>query len=397
MDFVLKKNKEKIMNFNEVIDRHNTNSLKFDFNKSKGKPDDVYPMWVADMDFKCCDEILKDLHKKVDEGIFGYSKDDEKYFEPIKNWWKNNFHTDLEREWLITTPGVVFALATAVKTLTNKDDFVLINNPVYYPFTEVIKDNGRKVISSDLKLHNGKYEIDFDDFEKKIVKYNIKLYLLCSPHNPVGRVWSKEELLKIIEICKKHNVFIVSDEIHSDFVWKDKHTCILSLDRYQQNIILCTAPTKTFNLAGLQVSNIFIPNKYVRYKFQIELWNTGYSLINIMGLIACKSAYEKGLPWLNELRAYLKENIKLVDDFLKERLPKIKLIQPEGTYLLWLDFRKLGLSDDEIESIMIDNAKLWLDSGRMFGKRGKGFQRLNIALPREKLLWALEQLAKAFK
>lgn len=385
------------MNFDEEIDRHNTNSLKYDFNQSKGKPNDVYPMWVADMDFKCCDEIMADLHKKVDEGIFGYSKNDESYFESIKNWWKKNFNTELKREWLITTPGVVFALATVVKILTNKDDYVLINNPVYYPFSEVVEDNGRKIVSSDLKLNNGRYEIDFQDFEKKIVDHKVKLYLLCSPHNPVGRVWTKEELTQIIEICKKHDVFIVSDEIHCDFVWKGKHTCILSYENYQQNIILCTAPSKTFNLAGLQVSNIFIPNEDIRRKFQTELWNTGYSLINIMGLVACRSAYENGLMWLNELRQYLKENIKMVDKFLKQRLPKIKLIKPEGTYLLWLDFNELNLTDDEIEELLINKAKLWLDSGKMFGESGKGFQRLNIALPRKKLLWALEQLEKAFK
>lgn len=385
------------MNFDEEIDRHNTNSLKYDFNQSKGKPNDVYPMWVADMDFKCCDEIMADLHKKVDEGIFGYSKNDESYFESIKNWWKKNFNTEFKREWLITTPGVVFALATAVKIMTNKDDYVLINNPVYYPFSEVVEDNGRKIVSSDLKFNNGRYEIDFQDFEKKIVDHKVKLYLLCSPHNPVGRVWTKEELTQIIEICKKHDVFIVSDEIHCDFVWKGKHTCILSYGNYRQSIILCTAPSKTFNLAGLQVSNIFIPNEDIRRKFQNELWNTGYSLINIMGLVACRSAYENGLIWLNELRQYLKENIKLVDKFLKQRLPKIKLIKPEGTYLLWLDFNELNLTDDEIEELLINKAKLWLDSGKMFGESGKGFQRLNIALPRKKLLWALEQLVKAFK
>lgn len=384
------------MNFDENIDRHCTNSLKFDFNQSKGKPNDVYPMWVADMDFRCSDEIQKDLHKKVDEGIFGYSKNDEKYFEAIQNWYKKNFDTELKSEWLVTTPGVVFALATAVKILTDKNDYVLINNPVYYPFSEVVEDNGRKVISSDLKLDNGKYKIDLKDFEKKIVDYKIKVYLLCSPHNPVGRVWNKEELQAILDVCKKYNVFIVSDEIYSDFVWKGKHTCILNFKDYQQNVILCTAPTKTFNLAGLQISNIFIPNENIRYKFQIELWNTGYSLINIMGLVACKSAYEKGLPWLEELREYLKENIKLVDNFLKDKLPKIKLIQPEGTYLLWLDFNELNLSDDEIESLMLNKAKLWLDNGKMFGKSGRGFQRLNIALPRNKLLWALKQLEKAF-
>lgn len=385
------------MNFDNEINRYNTNSLKYDFKKEKNKPSDVLPMWVADMDFKCCDEILSDMHKKIDHGIFGYSKNDKNYFNAIKNWYYTNFNTELKQEWLITTPGIVFALATAVKTITNENDFVLINNPVYYPFTEVVEDNKRKIISSDLILKDNRYEIDFDDFESKIKQYKIKLFLLCSPHNPVGRVWTKNELDKIIEICKKYNVFIVSDEIHSDFVWNGNHICLLKYQDYQDNIILCTAPTKTFNLAGLQVSNIFIPNPEVRQRFQLELWNTGYSLINIMGLVACQSAYEKGKKWLDELKKYLLENIKYVDTFLKEKLPKIKLIYPEGTYLLWLDFNELNLSDDKIEELMLNKAKLWLDNGKMFGESGKGFQRLNIAVPREKLKFALENLQKTFK
>lgn len=384
------------MNFDEEISRYKTNSLKYDFKTDKNKPDDVFPMWVADMDFKCCEEILNDMHKKIDQGIFGYSKNDEDYFKSIKKWYEYNFNIELEQEWLITTPGVVFALATAVKTITNENDYVLINNPVYYPFTEVVEDNNRKIVSSDLILKGNHYQINFNDFENKIKQYNIKLFLLCSPHNPVGRVWTKNELDKIIEICKKYNVFIVSDEIHSDFVWNESHICLLRYQNYQNNIILCTAPTKTFNLAGLQVSNIFIPNTEVRQKFQLELWNTGYSLINIMGLVACQSAYEKGQEWLNRLKEYLIDNINYVDNFLRERLPKIKLIYPEGTYLLWLDFNELNMSDERIEDLMLNEAKLWLDNGKMFGKTGKGFQRLNIALPRKKLEWAMEQLENTF-
>lgn len=385
------------MNFDNEINRYKTNSLKYDFKSDKNKPDDVFPMWIADMDFKCCDEILNDMHKKIDHGIFGYSKNDENYFNAIKNWYKQNFDIELKQEWLITTPGVVFALATAVKTLTKENDYVLINNPVYFPFTEVVEDNKRKIISSDLILNNNHYEIDFQDLENKIKQYNIKLFLLCSPHNPVGRVWNKNELDKIIEICMKYNVFIVSDEIHSDFVWSGTHTCLLKYKDYQNNIILCTAPTKTFNLAGLQVSDIFIPNKEIRDKFQLEINKTGYSHINIMGLVACQSAYENGQKWLNELKKYLLENIEYVDMFLKEKLPKIKLIYPEGTYLLWIDFNELNLTDDKIEELLLTKAKLWLNNGKMFGKTGKGFQRLNIALPREKLKIALENLEKTFK
>lgn len=385
------------MNFDNEINRYHTNSLKYDFKKDRGMPNDIFPMWVADMDFPCCDEILKDLHSKIDHGIFGYSKEDYEYFDAIRNWYMNHFNTKLEKEWLIPTPNVVFALATAVKALTLENDYVLINSPVYNPFSEVVTDNYRKVISSDLVLKDDHYEIDFDDFEEKIKKYHIHLYLFCSPHNPVGRVWKIEELNKIIEICKRNHVFIVSDEIHSDFIWRGKHTCLLNYQDYQDHMILCTAPTKTFNLAGLQVANIFIPSKKIREQFQQELWNTGYSLINIMGLVACKSAYLKGEEWLTNLNKYLYDNICFVDSFLKKHLPNIKLIHPEATYLLWLDFRNLHLPDQQIKDLMINEAKLWLKSGKEFGNLGEGFQRMNIALPRKKLKKALENLKKAFE
>jgi len=385
------------MNFDKEINRYGTNSLKYDFMKEKNKPDDIFPMWVADMDFQCCPEILEALSEKVKYGILGYTKNDSKYFEAIRNWYSKHFHVALEEDWLIPTPGVVFALATAVKTITKENDYVLVTNPVYYPFTEVVVDNKRKIIDSPLILKQGHYEIDFEDFENKIKNYQVKLFLLCSPHNPVGRVWSCEELGKIIEICKKHDVFIVSDEIHSDFIWKGVHTCLLKYEDYRDKMIVCTSPSKTFNLAGLQVSNIFIPNKMIREKFQLELWNTGYSLINVMGLVACEAAYTKGEAWLEELKNYLRDNINYVDCFFKEKLPKIKLIYPEGTYLLWLDFRQLNLDDDQIEDIMIHDAKIWLDSGKVFGEAGKGFQRINIALPRNKLEIALEKIEKAFK
>lgn len=213
----------------------------------------------------------------------------------------------------------------------------------------------------------------------------------------MGRVWRKDELDKIIEICKRHDVYIVSDEIHSDFIFNAKHTNILSYEDYQDHLILCSSPTKTFNLAGLQISNIFIPNKELKDKFQNEVWNTGYSLINVMGLIACKSAYSKCSSWLDELKVYLKENIDYVDNYLKENMPKIKLIYPEGTYLLWLDFKEFNLSDDEINDILLNRAKVWLDRGDMFGKLGSGYMRMNIALPKEKLERALNQIKEAFK
>ena len=385
------------MDFDQIVNRYGSNSLKYDFKKDKNKPEDVFPMWVADMDFKCCDEIINEMNKKIQHGIFGYSQTDDSYFQAINNWYLKRNNVALKKEWLIKTPGVVFALAMTVRTLTKEGDCVLISNPVYYPFSEVILDNDRKVISSDLINNNGHYEIDFDDFEKKIIENNIGVYLLCSPHNPVGRVWTKDELDRIICICKKHNVFIVSDEIHSDFIWEGVHTCLLKYDDYLENMIVCTSPSKTFNIAGLQISNIFIPNKEVRDKFQMEIWKTGYSLVNVMGIVACCAAYEKGEEWLEQVKVYLKKNIDYVENFFKENFPDIKVVHPEGTYLLWLDFNELNLSDEEIENKMLNEAKLWLDNGKMFGESGEGFQRLNIALPYEQLKKALEKIKAVFR
>lgn len=384
------------MNFDQIINRYNTNCLKYDFKKERNKPEDIFPMWVADMDFKCPQEVIDDMKKRVEHGIFGYSDVDSSYFNALHNWYFTHFDIDLKSEWLLITPGIVFALATAVKVFTNENDYVLINNPVYNPFSEVIEDNNRKIMSSDLINNNGHYEIDFNDLEYKIKEYNIKLYLFCSPHNPVGRVWSKEELNKIIEICKKYNVFLVSDEIHSDFVFEGKHTCMLHYKDYLDNIIVCTSPSKTFNLAGLQTSNILIPNQEVKNKFQQEVWATGYSNANIMGLVACKSAYEHGNQWLKELIEYLKGNIKLVEEYMKENLPHIKVTHPEGTYLLWINFSGTNLSDEEIINKLTYDAKLWLNSGIQYGKSGKGFQRLNIALPREQLKHALDKIKEVF-
>ena len=384
------------MNFDDVVDRYNTNCLKFDFKKERNKPEDIFPMWVADMDFRCPPEVINDLKARVEHGIFGYSDVDITYFRALYSWYLTHFNVKLQRDWLFNTPGVVFALATAVKVFTKENDYVLINNPVYNPFSEVIEDNHRQILSSDLINNNGHYEIDFNDLEQKIKEYNIKLYLLCSPHNPVGRVWSKEELDKIVEICKRYNVFIVSDEIHSDFVYEGKHICMLNYQDYLDNIIVCTSPSKTFNLAGLQTSNILIPNKEVKDKFMQEVWATGYSNINALGLVACKSAYEHGDKWLKELLEYLKGNVKLVEEYMEQNLPNIKVTHPEGTYLLWIDFSGTNLSDDEIINKLTYEAKLWLNSGIKYGKSGKGFQRLNIALPRSELQHALEKIKKVF-
>ena len=383
--------------FNKIINRNNTRSLKYDFAKERNMPEDLLPLWVADMDFQTSPEIIEALNKAVSHGIYGYSEGKEEYFDAVYNWYNDNFNWQVKKEWLIKTPGVVFAIVLAINALTNEGGSVLIQNPVYYPFTEVIIDNNRKLVNNSLVRNGKKYEIDFEDFEKKIKENNVKLFILCSPHNPVGRVWKKWELEKIGDICLKHNVKIVSDEIHSDFVYpENKHIVFSSLDEKYQNItITCTAPTKTFNLAGLQISNIFIPNLEIRKKVLKQLDRVGYSQVNLMGLVACEAAYKYGRQWLNELKEYLLDNLNFLRDYLETNIPQIKLIEPEGTYLIWLDCSALGFEDKELEKFIVEKAKLWLDSGYIFAKEGEGFQTINIACPRETLKKALEQLKEA--
>lgn len=389
---------EKNLDFDRVIDRKNTYCLKYDFAKQRKMPEDVLPLWVADMDFKVSSYIQEAIWNQTEHGIFGYSEVKEEYFEVLKQWMKNHYDWEVERRWLIKTPGIVFALAMAVKAFTKEGDGVLIQQPVYYPFSEVIEDNGRKIVSNTLQQdESGRYGIDFEDFEEKIVKEKIKLFFLCNPHNPVGRVWTKEEMERLGDICYKHHMIVVSDEIHADFVFKGKHHVFASLkEEYKEISIVATSPSKTFNMAGLQVSNIFIANPELKSKFRKQVDAAGYSQLNIMGLVAAKAAYEHGEEWYQAMHQYVSENIGYTRKFIEERIPDIKLVETEGTYLLWLDFRKLNLSENELEELIITKAKLWLDSGRIFGDAGKGFQRINVACPRKTLTEALEKLEKAY-
>ena len=384
-------------NFDREIDRKKTNSLKYDFAVERGRDVDVLPLWVADMDFQAPKPVLDALQNAVSHGIFGYSEVKGEYFDALYRWFDSRFDWQPKSEWLVKTPGVVFALAMAVRALTKEGDSVLIQPPVYYPFFEVIRDNNRKIVESPLLLTDGHYEIDFDDLEEKIASQNVKLFLLCSPHNPVGRVWTKEELQKLGELCDRYHVFVVADEIHCDFTYPGhKHYVFASLDpQFLMNTVTCTSPSKTFNLAGLQVSNIFIPNLKMKKKFEKAVAQTGYSQLNLFGLVACKAAYEFGDIWLKELKLYLIQNLDYIRNFLKNELPLVSLIEPEGTYLVWLDFRKLNLSEEKLEKLIVEKAGLWLDSGKMFGIEGVGFQRINIACPISILEKALFKLKEA--
>ena len=385
--------------FDKVIDRHGTNCLKFDFAKERGKNGDELSLWVADMDFQVAKPITDALQAQVNHGIYGYTEVKSDYFDIVKNWFRDNFDWEIKKGSLVKTPGVVYAIAMAVKAFTKEGEAVIIQQPVYYPFSEMIIANNRKLVNSPLVLKDGRYEIDFEDFEKKIVENNVKLFILCSPHNPVGRVWSVEELKRIGDICIKHDVVIFSDEIHADFVYEpNKHHVFASLgESYAANSVIATAPSKSFNIAGLQVSNIFIGNKKLRDAFRNEIVKSGYSQLNTMGLAAARAAYESGKEWLDEVRAYIKDNLIFFRDYLKENIGELSLIEPEGTYLVWVDFRKLGLSEKQRGDLIVNKAKLWIDSGAMFGVDGEGFERFNIACPREYLKMALDSLAKAIK
>lgn len=384
--------------FDTVIDRRHTNSLKYDFALERGKPADVLPLWVADMDFVTAPEIRARLQQAVEHGIFGYSEGKEEYFAAVAGWYEQRFGWKVQQSWLVKTPGVVFALAMAVRAFTREGDAVLIQQPVYYPFAEVIEDNHRRVVSNSLQLKGERYEIDFEDFEQKIVENQVKLFILCSPHNPVGRVWEQEELLRMGEICQKYQVLVVSDEIHSDFVWEGhRHYVFANLSKeFANRTITCTAPTKTFNLAGLQISNIFISNPQLRQDFRREVAAAGYSQPNAMGLVACQAAYEEGEEWLAQCKEYIWDNYLYLADFAEKYLPGVKVLKPEGTYLIWMDFRDLRLSVEELEDRILHKAGLWLDSGAIFGADGEGFERINIACPRVILQEALERCKRIY-
>ena len=384
-------------NFDTVIDRKNTNSLKYDFAVERGRPADVLPLWVADMDFRAPQPVLDALHRAVEHGIFGYSDVKSAYYDAVSGWFSRRFGWQPRPEWLVKTPGVVYALAMAVRALTQPGDAVLIQPPVYYPFFSVIRDNDRTVVENPLVYREGRYAIDFEDFEKKIAEHQVKLLLLCSPHNPVGRVWSREELRRIGEICKKYNVYVVSDEIHCDFAFEEHphHVFLEANPELAEQAIVCTAPSKTFNLAGLQVSNIWIPDRRIRTAFLKEIDRSGYSQLNTLGLAACEAAYTSGAEWLDQCRAYLRENLDYLRAYLAENIPQIRLVEPEGTYFAWLDCSGLGLSRSGLEDLIVNRAKLWLDAGHIFGGNGGQFQRVVLACPRATLEQALERLKLA--
>ncbi|HNW97015.1 MAG TPA: PatB family C-S lyase [Bacteroidales bacterium] len=383
-------------NFDEIIQRENTACVKYDLRKELFGREDVIPMWVADMDFKSPDFVVKVLHERLSHEIYGYSIRPEGFYNSIINWLQKRHAWKIQREWISVSPGVVPAMAICVQAFTKPGDKIIIQPPVYHPFFHVVEKNQRQLVCNPLKNINNYYHFDFDDLEQKIDKQT-RMLILSNPHNPVGRVWTKDELIRLSEICIRNNIIILSDEIHSDLIYrKYKHIPLASIsEEISQHVITAIAPSKTFNLAGLSTSALIIPNKKLFSIYESTLNNIEIGMGNLFGNIALEAAYTHGEDWLEQLLDYLQKNIDFIKVFLQKNLPDIKLIEPEGTYLLWLDFRNLKLNQNELNDILIKKAKVGFNDGAIFGKEGEGFQRMNIACPLSVIEKALTQIKEA--
>lgn len=383
--------------FDRVIDRKNTGCLKYDFHAKRGKAADLMPLWVADMDFSLPQEVLDIVKKRIDHGIFGYTQPLEPYYNAVLDWVEAHQHWRPAKESLVTTPGVVFALASAVRAYTQPGDAVLIQQPVYYPFKNVVVDNKRTLVNAPLSYQDGVYGVDLDAFENAIVQNEVKLFILCNPHNPASRVWTRDELLAMARICAKHDVVVASDEIHADFVWEGHvFTSFAKVgDDAGCKWLACTSPSKSFNIAGLQISNIFIPDADMRHAFMAARGATGYDEPSLIGLVATQACYTAGADWFEQAKAYIWDNICFMQGYLAKHAPQLHMVDCQGTYLTWVDCRALGLDTAGIKELVEDKARLWLDLGDMFGADGAGFIRFNVACPQSVLAQALKQLSDA--
>lgn len=377
--------------FDLKYDRTGTGAIKY-----RNLPENTIPMWIADMDFKSPPAVTDAIIKAAQHGIYGYGDTDDEYDALIVDWYDRRNGWKIKKEQILKIPGVMFGVAAAIRAVTEPNDAVLICQPVYYPFAKIIPDNHRRTVVSELVLKNGRYEIDFEDFENKIKQEKVKTFLLCSPHNPVGRVWSRTELAEIARICLKNGVYIISDEIHSDFIYPGyKHIPIATLsDEIADRTITCLSPTKTFNLAGLQAANMVVPNSNLRIRIKKECAATGYSHLNIMATAATKAAYQQGEEWLEGLLQYLGQNVALLRTSFPEDAP-VYALNLEGTYLAWLDCRKLKMSPSELDNLFLGKAGIWLHNGHTFGAGGDGFMRMNIACPNSVLEEAIERIKPA--
>ena len=381
--------------FDKVTPRCGTNSYKWDSTDDK----EVLPMWVADMDFPTAPCIINALEKRVEHGIFGYTRVPEEYYDAVISWFSRRHQWQIERDWFIYTSGVVPALSAVIKALANEGDNVLTLTPVYNCFFSSIRNNGCKLSSCALKYENNTFSIDFDDLERRAADPKTPLLLLCNPHNPSGRVWTREELQRIGDICIKHNVIVVSDEIHCEIVHPGyKYIPFASIsEEFQKHSVTCISPSKAFNIAGLQIANIIVENEEWRQRIDKAININEVCDVNPFGVIATIAAYNEGGEWLDQLLQYIHANYLFFKAYCEEHLPQLPVAPLQGTYLAWMDCRLLGIPSEELEEELMKNAKLWLNAGSMYGREGEGFMRWNLACPRQFVKEGLERFSSFIK
>ncbi len=385
-------------NFDEIIDRSNTASVKYDLRKMIFGTEQVIPMWVADMDFRTPPFILEAIKKRAEHPVLGYSVRPDSYYESIQSWLLRHHDWSIEKDWICFSPGIVAALNMAVLAFTKPADCIIIQPPVYFPFYGAVKDNGRKLLLNSLKIVNGRYEMDLQDFEQ-LCKKGAKMVLISNPHNPGGNAWTKDELKALADICIKYDVLMVSDEIHCDLVNMGyRHTILASLSKkIASKTITMMAPSKTFNIAALSTSSVIISNTKLRLKYNELVQGLHIDMGNVFGAVASIAAYEQGDEWLSQLLVYINSNIDFLEKFLREKVPQIKMMRPEATYMAWLDCSGLGMDHQELNEFMINKAGIGLNPGIQFGKEGAYFMRINLACPLSTLKASLSQLEKAVK
>ena len=385
-------------NFDKSVDRLGTSSVKWDYLDRFFGNKEVLPMWVADMDFEVPQPVIDAVVKRAQHGIYGYTEKPDSFYASIANWMKKRHGWHISNEWITVCPGVVPALCFSVLSFTEPGDKVLLQSPVYHPFFSAIEDNGRIIVNNRLKQENSRYEMDFEDLKAKLAG-GVKLMILCSPHNPIGRVWSKEELKKVGELCARYDVTIVSDEIHSDLVYSGcKHIPAASIsEELAMRTVTCIAPSKTFNIAGLSTSAVIIPDKALRHKFNSTLKRLGIEMSNLFGITALEAAYNNGDEWLDQVLAYMEGNLDYLVDYFDTRIPQIKVTKPQGTYLAWLDCRELGMNQKDLVDFFTNKAGVGLNDGAAFGAGGEGFMRMNISCPRSLVEEALKRIERAVK
>ena len=383
-------------NFDNAPNRKGTGCFKWDFADMSFGGKDILPMWVADMDFETAQPIIDGIQRSLKDVVYGYGVLTDKYYDSVISWFKRKHNLDVKKEWIVTIPGVVTALRYSVQILSEVGDEIIIPTPVYAPFYNAVEDFGRIAIKSSLVWENGKYTFDFEDIERKITS-KTKAIMICSPHNPTGRVWDKEELARICEICERHNIYIIDDEIHNDLVFEKEHIIIgkISKDSFERSII-CTAPSKTFNIAGIPASNIIIKNDKIRDKF-IQIVRKSHNSVcsAIVEPVVC-AAYDNCEEWLEEALKYMRENAKYFVSRVENEIPNLRVYLPEGTYLMWVDFRGTGKSHEDIKNILVNQCSLGFNNGKEYGTEGEGFFRVNLACPRSFVEEAINRLKKVF-